>query len=182
MSAVQGTMHADPGYPPGSRTEAPWSWERLPGRPRLTVYLLLVIAADLALSGWQLSETRLRPGQLALFATFLGYNPMQSLLGPVLHTLTPAHAAYVVGRDFFPHLITAPFHSGLGAAFAFAIAANVIAAIASALTGRRPKAAAPPESLGAELAAVAGEGGFEPSGLVVPAAGEESAQTSDSPD
>jgi diguanylate cyclase (GGDEF)-like protein len=72
MSAVQGTMHADPGYPPGSRTEAPWSWERLPGRPRLTVYLLLVIAADLALSGWQLSETRLRPGQLALFATFLG--------------------------------------------------------------------------------------------------------------
>jgi diguanylate cyclase (GGDEF)-like protein len=31
-----------------------------------------VIAADLALSGWQLSETRLRPGQLALFATFLG--------------------------------------------------------------------------------------------------------------
>src|SRR6202522_2155357 len=112
-----------------------------------------------------------------LFASFLGYNPMQSLLGPVLHTLPPAHAAYVVGRDFFPHLITAPFHSGLGAAFAFAIAANVIAAIASALTGRRPKVAAPPESLGAELAAVAGEGGFEPSGLVVPAAGEERAQT-----
>jgi predicted signal transduction protein with EAL and GGDEF domain len=36
MSAVQGTMHADPGHPPGSRTEVPWSWERLPGRPRLT--------------------------------------------------------------------------------------------------------------------------------------------------
>jgi MFS family permease len=117
-----------------------------------------------------------------LFASFLGYNPMQQLLGPALHTLTPAHAAYVVGRDFFPHLITAPFHSGLGAAFAFAIAANVIAAIASALTGRRPKVAALPESLGAELAAVAGEGGFEPSGLVVPAAGEESAETSGNPD
>ncbi len=72
MSAAQGTMHADPGYPPGSRTEAPWSWERLPGRPRLTAYLLTVIAADLALSGWQLAETRLRPGQLVLFATFLG--------------------------------------------------------------------------------------------------------------
>ena len=72
MSAVQGTMHADPGYPPGSRTEAPWSWERLPGRPRLTAYLLTVIAADVALSGWQLAETRLRPGQLVLFATFLG--------------------------------------------------------------------------------------------------------------
>ncbi|HEY9240431.1 MAG TPA: GGDEF domain-containing protein [Streptosporangiaceae bacterium] len=72
MSAAQGTMHADPGHPPGSRTEAPWSGERLPGRPRLTAYLLTVIAAELALTGWRLSDTRLRPGQLALFATFLG--------------------------------------------------------------------------------------------------------------
>jgi diguanylate cyclase (GGDEF)-like protein len=31
MSAVQGMMHADPGHPPGSRTEAPWSWERRAG-------------------------------------------------------------------------------------------------------------------------------------------------------
>jgi MFS family permease len=117
-----------------------------------------------------------------LFASFLGYNPMQQLLGPALHLLTPAHAAYVVGRDFFPHLITAPFRSGLGEAFAFAIAANVIAAIASALTGRRPKTAPPGVSLGYELAAVAGEGGFEPSELVVPAAAEERTETSDNPD
>ncbi len=117
-----------------------------------------------------------------LFASFLGYNPMQQLLGPVLHTLPPAHAAYVVGRDFFPHLITAPFHSGLGAAFAFAIAANVIAAIASALTGRRPKPAPAADSLGYELAAAAGEGGFEPTGLVVPAAAEDTKQTPDTPD
>jgi hypothetical protein len=53
-------------------------------------------------------------------------------------------------------------------AFGFAIAACVIAAVASALTGRRPSAPAAPESLGYELAAVAGEGGFEPSELVVP--------------
>ena len=59
-------------------------------------------------------------------------------------TLPPAHAAYVVGREFFPHLITAPFHGGLGVAFAFAIAACVIAAVASALTGRRPQAAPRP--------------------------------------
>ena len=72
-----------------------------------------------------------------LFASFLGYNPMQQLLGPLLHHLPPAHAAYLAGREFFPHLITAPFHSGLGVAFGFAIAANVIAAVASALTGRR---------------------------------------------
>jgi hypothetical protein len=87
-----------------------------------------------------------------------------------------------VGRDFFPHLITAPFHSGLGAAFAFAIAANVIAAVASALTGRRPRVPATRESLGYELAAAAGEGGFEPSELVVPAVPEESTEPTDKPD
>jgi MFS family permease len=102
-----------------------------------------------------------------LFAAFLGYNPMQQLLGPLLKTLPAAHAAYVSGREFFPHLITAPFHSGLGVAFSFAIAASVIAAIASALTGRR-KVEGGHESLGSELAAVASEGGFEPSELVIP--------------
>jgi MFS family permease len=102
-----------------------------------------------------------------LFAAFLGYNPMQQLLGPVLSHMTAAHAAYLAGRQFFPNLITAPFHSGLGVAFGFAIAACVVAAIASAMTGRiaRP---GKPESVGAELAAVAGEGSFEPSELVIP--------------
>jgi hypothetical protein len=103
-----------------------------------------------------------------LFAAFLGYNPMQQLLGPLLKTLPPAHAAYLSGRTFFPDLISAPFHDGLGVAFAFAIAASVIAAIASALTGKRKRNADAPEQLGTELAAVAGEGGFEPSELVVP--------------
>ena len=37
-----------------------------------------------------------------LFASFLGYNPMQQLLGPLLHHLPPAHAAYVAGREVFP--------------------------------------------------------------------------------
>ncbi len=103
-----------------------------------------------------------------LFAAFLGYNPMQQLLGPLLTHLPSAHAAYVTGRQFFPHLITAPFHDGLGVAFAFAIAASVIAAIASALTGPVRRQADAAETLGAELAAVAGEGGLEPSELVVP--------------
>jgi len=52
-------------------------------------------------------------------------------------------------------------------AFAFAIAACVIAAIASLLTGPRTRAPAA-EGLGAELAAVEGEGAFEPAELVVP--------------
>ena len=107
-----------------------------------------------------------------LFAAFLGYNPMKQLLGPLLSHMSPAHAAYLSGREFFPHLITAPFHDGLGVAFAFAIAANLLAAVASFLTVRRKRAAAAAasavkaESLGAELAAVAGEGGFEPAELV----------------
>jgi MFS family permease len=66
-----------------------------------------------------------------LFAAFLGYNPMKQLLGPLLSHLPPAHASYVTGREFFPNLITNPFHDGLGIAFGFAVAASVIGAIAS---------------------------------------------------
>ena len=104
-----------------------------------------------------------------LFAAFLGYNPMQQLLGPLLSHLSPAHAAYVVGREFFPHLITGPFHDGIGVAFGFAIACCVIAAVASALTGRSTVARAAHESVGSELAAVAADSsGIEPSELVIP--------------
>jgi hypothetical protein len=117
-----------------------------------------------------------------LFASFLGYNPMRQLLGPLLHHLPPAHAAYVAGREFFPHLITAPFHGGLGVAFVFAIAANVIAASAAALTGRRTPASAARESLGYELAAAAAEGGFEPGELVVSGVQEEASEPPDEPD
>jgi MFS family permease len=114
-----------------------------------------------------------------LFASFLGYNPMQQLLGPQLAHLPASNAAYVTGREFFPHLITTPFHDGLGVAFGFAIAACVIAAIASALTGRRPPAPAAPGSLGYELAAVAAEGAFEPSELVVPDVPKETTEPPD---
>jgi MFS family permease len=121
-----------------------------------------------------------------LFAAFLGYNPMQQLLGPLLAHLTPVHAAYVTGREFFPNLVSAPFHDGLGVAFGFAIVASVVAAAASALTGRvkapvEPSAAVTPETLGSELAAVAGEGGFEPSELVIPDVVQDTSQTADKP-
>ncbi len=71
----------------------------------------------------------------ALFAAFLGYNPMATLLGPALHALSPAHAAYLTGRSFFPHLVTAPFMQGLREAFDFAVIACVIAAVASWMRG-----------------------------------------------
>jgi hypothetical protein len=84
-----------------------------------------------------------------LFAAFLGYNPIKQLLGPLLSHVPASHAAYLSGREFFPHLITAPFHSGLGVAFAFAIAANVLAGIVALFTGRnRPITDALPAGVG----------------------------------
>jgi MFS family permease len=75
------------------------------------------------------------PPTSALFAAFLGYNPMQTLLGPALGHLPHATAAYLTGRSFFPMLISAPFMDGLRAAFDFAAAACAVAAIASWLRG-----------------------------------------------
>ncbi|MGH9055031.1 MAG: MFS transporter [Acidimicrobiales bacterium] len=75
------------------------------------------------------------PPVSSLFAAFLGYNPMQTLLGPLLPHLSHAHAAYLTGRSFFPHLIAPPFMKGLREALDFAVAACVLAAIASWLAG-----------------------------------------------
>jgi MFS family permease len=76
------------------------------------------------------------PPVAVLFASLLGYNPVQTLLGPtVLHQLPAGHAAYLTGRSFFPALISGPFSDGLTVAFGFAIAACVVAAIASWLRG-----------------------------------------------
>jgi MFS family permease len=73
-----------------------------------------------------------------LFAAFLGYNPIQHLLGPhALAALSPANRATITGHSFFPHLIASPFRSGLHEAFAFAIAACLVAALASLMRGGR---------------------------------------------
>jgi MFS family permease len=76
------------------------------------------------------------PPVATLFASFLGYNPMQTLLGPhVLNSLPPGQEQVVTGRGFFPHLITGPFHTALVYAFVFAIAACLVAAVACVLRG-----------------------------------------------
>ena len=77
------------------------------------------------------------PPTAVMFAALLGYNPIQMLLGPVLTKLPASHAAYLTGHSFFPSLIAAPFQSGLDVAFDFAIAACLIAAVASLLRGKR---------------------------------------------
>jgi MFS family permease len=74
----------------------------------------------------------------SLFAAFLGYDPVQTLLGPhVLAHLPHARAAYLTGRSFFPRLISAPFGTGLREAFAFAAGACLVAAGASWLRGKK---------------------------------------------
>jgi MFS family permease len=71
-----------------------------------------------------------------LFAAFLGYNPIQHLLGPgPLHALSAHDQAALTGPSFFPNLISGPFQDGLHAAFAFAIAACLVAAAASLMRG-----------------------------------------------
>jgi MFS family permease len=78
------------------------------------------------------------PPVTVLFASLLGYNPVQTLLGPtVLGHLPAGNAAYLTGHGFFPALISRPFSDGLTVAFAFAIAACLIAAVASCLRGGR---------------------------------------------
>ncbi|HVA04946.1 MAG TPA: MFS transporter [Acidimicrobiales bacterium] len=72
----------------------------------------------------------------SLFAAFLGYNPMATLLGPTaLHHMTAAQVNYITGRSFFPHLISAPFGRGLAKAFDFAAIVCVLGAVASLLRG-----------------------------------------------
>jgi MFS family permease len=75
------------------------------------------------------------PPVSVMFAALLGYNPIQTLLGPVLHHLPASHAAYLTGHTFFPSLISAPFSHGLAIAFDFSLAACLIAALASLLRG-----------------------------------------------
>jgi hypothetical protein len=87
------------------------------------------------------------PPVSVLFAAFLGYNPMQTLLGPALHALTPASQAAVTGRAFFPGLISAPFHHGLSIVFTFALVVCLVAAAASWSRGTPAPAAAEPVPL-----------------------------------
>jgi MFS family permease len=73
-----------------------------------------------------------------LFAAFLGYNPIQHLVGPhVLGALSAHDQAALTGSAFFPNLISGPFRTGLHAAFAFAIVACLVGAAASLLRGGR---------------------------------------------
>jgi MFS family permease len=71
----------------------------------------------------------------SLFASFLGYNPLGTLLAPTLPHLHPATAAYLTGHKFFPTLVAHPFATGIHTVFYFAAGCCLVAAVASWMRG-----------------------------------------------
>jgi MFS family permease len=72
----------------------------------------------------------------SLFAAFLGYNPIKTLMPPqVLHALPAARAHYLTGKTFFPQLISGPFINGLRIVFTASLVMSLIAAAASWMRG-----------------------------------------------
>ena len=73
----------------------------------------------------------------SLFASFLGYNPVATLLEPTgtLDRLSADQAATLTGKQFFPDLISQPFHDGLVVVFLAAAVMSLVASAASALSG-----------------------------------------------
>ena len=67
------------------------------------------------------------PPVSTMFAALLGYNPVQNLLAPygVLAKLPAHNVAVLTGRQFFPDLISAPFHHGLVIVFTAAAIMSV---------------------------------------------------------
>jgi MFS family permease len=90
------------------------------------------------------------PPVSVVFSAMLGYNPVQNLLGPTgaLSKLPAANAATLTGKQFFPSLISGPFHHGLMIVFTAAAIMSVTGAIVSLLRGKQvrldePAAGAP---------------------------------------
>jgi MFS family permease len=74
----------------------------------------------------------------SLFAAFLGYNPIGTLLGArPAAALQGADLGALTSKQFFPQLISAPFHYGLEIVFAVAIVMSLVAAVASLFRGPR---------------------------------------------
>ncbi|MET8423636.1 MFS transporter [Nocardia sp. NPDC004860] len=72
----------------------------------------------------------------SLFAAFLGVNPIEALLGPTGILDHPGvHKDVLTGQEFFPHLISGPFHSGLVVVFLGAAIMMLIGAVASWFAG-----------------------------------------------
>jgi EmrB/QacA subfamily drug resistance transporter len=73
----------------------------------------------------------------ALFAAFLGYNPMQSMIpATVLHQLSAASVSNLTGKTFFPNILANPFMDGLRSVFYLSAALCLIVAVFSAFKAK----------------------------------------------
>jgi EmrB/QacA subfamily drug resistance transporter len=71
-----------------------------------------------------------------LFAAFLGYNPLATMIpSSVLQSLPPQQATAITSRAFFPQLIDTAFHRGLVEVLIFSIIMCLIGAAASWIRG-----------------------------------------------
>ena len=78
------------------------------------------------------------PPSGALFAAFLGYNPMATLIPPqVLAGLSTSTQATILSNSFFPQLLAGPFMDGLRVAFVVCVVLSMASAAASWMRGRR---------------------------------------------
>ncbi len=77
------------------------------------------------------------PPTSALFAAFLGYNPMGTLLPSDVQQALPAmQRAVLLGHEFFPNLISYPMSIGLHSVFYLSAVMCLVAACASLLRGK----------------------------------------------
>ena len=81
------------------------------------------------------------PPTTALFAAFLGYNPMQTVLSQLPSSMTGSLSSQtrtvLTGMTWFPHAIAPAFMSSLNVAFYFNVGLALLAAAASALRGKK---------------------------------------------
>ena len=79
------------------------------------------------------------PPVSTLFAALLGYNPIHNLLGPtgVLNHLSAKQVGVLTGKQFFPNVISGPFHHGLVIVFTAAAIMSFIGAMVSLLRGKQ---------------------------------------------
>ncbi|HJQ03924.1 MAG TPA: MFS transporter [Nocardioides sp.] len=78
------------------------------------------------------------PPVASLFASFLGFNPIDTILGQLRAAGVPLGSpdlGTLTGKEFFPQLMSAPFHHGLVVVFASAAVMCLLAAAASWLAG-----------------------------------------------
>jgi hypothetical protein len=85
------------------------------------------------------------PASGALFAAFLGYNPVGTLLqsmGPIAATLPQSTLDVLKNTTFFPNAIANPFMTALTQAFIIAAILCFAAAVFSAMRGKKTVACA----------------------------------------